>query len=199
VIRSAKILFATALFSTISATAALADGAVMNNTRPGTPEAAAMASAAPLDRFIWGGIGYYGARYSFDCGDFSGVTTCSATDGAFGLQVGAALAFTQLAPNLKLDGWGSIAGVFGSGNYFPINLGVGVTYDALPVALFGGLGFSIVPNTGNTAVGLDINLMAIYPVPQVVKGLGLMGQLQVDILNENLLIWNLIVGGTFSF
>jgi hypothetical protein len=41
--------------------------------------------------------------------------------------------------------------------------------------------------------------MAIYPVPQVVKGLGLMGQLQVDILNENLLIWNLIVGGTFSF
>ena len=145
-IRSTRTLLAAALLSSTLATAALADGGVMNNTTPGTPEAAAAASAAPMDRFAWAGIGYYGNRYSFDCGDFS----CSGTDGGFGIQVGAALGVAQLAPNLKFNVWGSLTGDFGSLNYFPINLGAGLTYDALPVKLFGGLAFSIVPNTADT-------------------------------------------------
>src|SRR6201999_269810 len=98
-------------------------------------------------RFAWATLGVYDFGVSVDTqfGSFS------ASSAYFGISAGAALDVLQLVPDLQLSIFGNAAIAFGSDLVFPLDAGAAVHYDALPVMLFGGLSFSVVPNTASGA------------------------------------------------
>jgi len=192
--RLSKLAFAAVVAAALSAAPVLADAPSSSTTFDGSP-------APSFSRFGWGGIGIGGSRYTFDDGfGFS----ASSTDTTFDINLGVAVGFLPITSGLSLDVWGSLSANIGSYVYFPISVGVGVVYDRLPIQLFGGLGFSLVPNTVpselvGTAVGADIILMGIYPLPKVLPHLGGYAQLQFDILDDHLFIWSLSLGAAYQF
>ncbi|HEX4386414.1 MAG TPA: hypothetical protein VH083_25845 [Myxococcales bacterium] len=154
-------------------------------------------------RFGWATVGIYDFGISVDVPNGAGGTfSVGGSSAYFGVSVGAALDVVQLIPDLQLSIFGNAAIAIGSDLVFPLTAGAAVHYDALPVMLFGGLGFSVVPNTASgadTGVGLAIFLMASYPVPQIMPNLSFLGQFQYHFLSnsEHLLVFD--VGASIGF
>jgi hypothetical protein len=147
---------------------------------------------APYSRFAWGGLGIY--HVGIDCDGCGGSTY-------FGLHAGAAFDIVKLAPDLPLSLFGNVALAFGGDVFFPITAGALVHYDKLPVALYGGLGLTIMPHSGfgDTPIGVAIYTMASYPLPQVYPGLSAMGSVQFHIMDDSFTLFVFNVGGMIGF
>jgi hypothetical protein len=178
---------------------------LINPERLGSQEAEKIATAEPLSRFLWFNIGYYGAHHSnAPCGSFS---TCSGIDHAVGLNIGAAFAVARLGEGFHFSVFANFAGAFGDLDYYPLTVGAGFAYDRLPLHLFGGAGFTVAPHTtgytadesNNVAVGADVFLMALYPLPDVARHFGVQSQLQFNFLSQGFFIWSLSLGFAYSF
>jgi hypothetical protein len=149
-------------------------------------------------RFAWGGIGFYSVGFSQNFG----FGTVSGSSGAFGLNVGAAFNVFQLTPDLPLAAFGQASIAFASGgSFFPLTAGAAVRYDKLPVQLLGGLGFTLMPNSGgaNTGVGLALMAMGLYPLPQITPNFSAQVQLGYHILNQGLSLFQFTFGGGYAF
>jgi len=168
---------------------------------PGPDPAPARSSAsAGSSRFhpaqIWGGIGFYDTSVSFTV---VGVSTSNST-GQFGLNGGGSYAF-PLNPDISALAFGNIALAFGSVNSFPITLGGGVRGEHVgPMQLSGLAGLSIVPlsNGGGTKVGLGLGAQGNYPIPHVMRGLGIQGAFMIHILSDSVTVWTLNAGVAYT-
>jgi hypothetical protein len=148
-----------------------------------------VSKAPPI--LTWAGIGVHDVRFSTPFG--------TATDAEFGINVGAAVAVASLTPDVPLLGFGNVAMSFASGGQFlPLTLGAAARYDKLPLKLLGGLGGTVMINTGgsNTGLGVGILLMALYPLVQVDPRLSVQGQIQYHLMTNSLslLVFNIGVG-----
>ncbi|HUJ29182.1 MAG TPA: hypothetical protein VLW85_24350 [Myxococcales bacterium] len=168
-----------------------------------TPAPASTSSstgAVNTGRIAWGNIGLYDIGISVDVPGFGSVSSSSSY---FGINAGAAMNILPLAPDLPLAVWANVAISFASGGqFFPLTAGAAVRYDKLPVQLFGGLGFTIMPNTSSgspTPVGLAIQLMGLYPLPMVNPNLSADLQIAYHILNDNFSLWTFTIGGAWAF
>jgi len=203
--RSHLLALSSALALVAASSAARADGTPAPAAPPAAPPAASPASAASsfnASKFVWAGLGLYNISVSIPsvCEDgFCVGGSVSSTN--FGITGGGAYGFVQLAPGLMLNGWGDIAIALGSDTYLPINVGAGVTYDKLPVVLFGGLGFELAVPTGggSTSEGVDIKVMGLSPRAQVMAHLAAQAQFNIAFLSNSLTIWTLTVGAGYSF
>lgn len=158
--------------------------------------------AVNTGRIAWGGIGLYDIGISVNVPGFGNVSSSSSY---FGINVGGAMNIAQLAPDFPLAVWANAAIAFANGGeFFPLTAGAAVRYDKLPVQLFGGLGFTIMPSTGGngnsvTPVGLDIQLMGLYPLPMVHPNLSADLQIAYHILNDSFSLWTFTIGGAWAF
>jgi hypothetical protein len=192
-IRSASALTAALLVAT-------AARAAPTKASPKSAKADTAASDAKSSPFLgWAGIGVYDVRQSFNTGVG---TTATATDAEFGLNVGGAMNLVQLAPDVPLAAFANIAMSFATGGqFFPLTAGAAVRYDKLPVHLLGGLGLTLMPNSGgaNTGVGLGILLMGLFPLPQVDPRFGIQAQIQYHLLTNSLSVLEFLIGVGYSF
>ena len=144
-------------------------------------------------RFGWATAGIYDFGVS--------INGFSASSAYFGISAGGAFDLVQLVPDLQLSIFGNVATAFGSVFLLPLTAGAAIHYDALPVMLFGGLGFTVIPHTGDgpTPIGVGLFLMASYPVPQIAPNLSFLAQFQYHFLNnsEYLLVFD--VGASLGF
>jgi hypothetical protein len=149
-------------------------------------------------RFGWAGVGLYHTSFSVD----TPFGTFSEGDTHFGFNIGGALDLFQITPDLPLAVFGNVALAFG-GNFtiFPISVGAAVHYDKLPVQLFGGLSFTIMPasDIGETPLGLGIWLMGAYPLPQIRPGMAAMAQFQYHFLDDGFSLLVFDVGLSMAF
>ena len=183
--------------SNASAAAFLAALLLTTSARAAKPApAAAPASAAPPARMLgWANLGIYDVRFSTPFGTVS--------DGEFGIGAGGAMNLAQLSPDVPLAGFVNAAISFASGGqFFPLTAGAAVRYDKLPVQLLGGLGFTLMPNSGgaNTGVGLQFPLlMGLYPLPQITPNLSAQVQFAYNFLNNGLSLLQFTFGGGYAF
>jgi hypothetical protein len=153
-------------------------------------------------RFGWATVGIYDFGISFDIPNGAGGTFSAGGSSAyFGISAGGALDVVQLMPDLQLSVFGNAAIAFGSDLLVPLTAGAAVHYDALPVMLFGGLGFTVLPNTTGigTPIGLGLLLMASYPVPQIVPGMSFLAQFQYHFLDDSSHLLVFDVGASIGF
>ena len=194
-IRSSTVLAATLLLATAVHAAPRktppAPAASSSDTPPADTVSASAANSAP--RIGWASLGVYDVRFSTPFGTIS--------DGEFGLNVGGAMNFAMLAPDVPLAGFANIGISFASGGqFFPLTAGAAVRYDKLPIQLLGGLGLSVVPNSAgtNTGVGAGILLMGLYPLQQVDPRLRLQGQIQYHLLTQSMSLLEFLIGVGYS-
>jgi len=158
------------------------------------PTEDAMAGTKRSPYFGWGGIGLYNVGVSVDVAGFG---TVSGSSTYFGFNAGGAVNLLNFTPDLPLVGWGEIALTLGSDLFFPLSVGAGVRYDkAGPMQLLGGLGFTIMPHTGegDTPLGLRILAMVLYPLPEVNKNLSAQGALSYAFLTDGFHLFTFTVG-----
>jgi hypothetical protein len=178
---------------------ATAARAAPTKASPKSTKADTAASDAKSSPFLgWAGIGVYDVRQSYTVFGVSG----TATDAEFGLNVGGAMNLVQLAPDVPLAAFANAAISFASGGqFFPLTGGAAVRYDKLPVHLLGGLGLTVMPNSGGaaTGVGLGILLMGLYPLAQVDPRFGIQAQIQYHLLTNSLSVLEFLIGVGYSF
>jgi hypothetical protein len=149
--------------------------------------------------FAWAGIGFYDIGISACDGQFC----VSASSTQFGFNAGGAYDLIALTPDLPLSAFANVGLGFGSfGVTIPITIGAAVHYDKLPVQLLGGLGFTLMPNTGDntpTPIGLGILLMAAYPLPQLKPGISVEAQFQYHFLDDSFSLLVFDVGLEYGF
>lgn len=196
----AAVGFAAIFALSAAARADGSSGAFAQTTPP--PAAPAVTVMPPTVRhpyFGWGGVGLYNIGISVCDGGFcaSGSTT------EFGFNAGGAYDILPLTPDLPLSIVANVGLAFGSfGVTIPITAGAAVHYDKLPVQLLGGLGFTIMPNTGTNAptpLGLGILLMGSYPLPQIKPGVSAMAQFQYHFLSDGFSLLVFDVGIEYGF
>jgi hypothetical protein len=162
------------------------------------PAPAAAPAAVSDARIAWGGIGYYNFSQSYNAFGVSG----SVSTGAFGLNVGGAFNVVQLGTDVPLAIWGNAAVGFPSGGTFwPFSAGAAARFDKLPVHLLGGLGLTIMPVSGGgaTGVGLAIQAIGFYPLPQVTPNFSVQAQIGVHILSNSYTLFTLTTGAGWAF
>ena len=150
-------------------------------------------------RFGWATAGIYNFGVSVDVQGFG---TVSGSTSYFGLSIGAAVDVVPLMPDLQLSIFGNAAIAIGGDLLIPLTAGAAVHYDALPVMLFGGLGFTVVPNTAansSTPLGVGLLLMGSYPVPQIAPNLAFLAQFQYHFLNQSSHLLVFDVGASLGF
>ncbi len=151
------------------------------------PAPAAAPAAVSDARVAWGGIGYYNFSQSYNAFGVSG----SVSTGAFGINAGGAFNVVQLGTAVPLAIWGNAA----------LTAGAAIRYDKLPVHLLGGLGLTIMPVSGGgaTGVGLAIQAIGLYPLPQVNPNFSVQAQIGVHILSNSYTLFTLTTGAGWSF
>jgi hypothetical protein len=156
--------------------------------------------AVNTGRVAWGNIGLYDIGISVDVPGFG---TVSGSSSYFGINVGAAVNVAALTPDIPLALWGNAAISFASGGqFFPLTAGAAVRYDKWPVQVLGGLGFTLMPNSGGggvTPLGLAIQLMGFYPLPSVNPNLSADLQIAYHILNNSYSLFTFTVGAGYAF
>jgi opacity protein-like surface antigen len=188
-----RLILALAVCAALFASPALA-------AKPAAPAPAPAPAPAAVSnaRIAWGGIGYYNLSQSVNTafGSFSSST------GAFGLNVGGAINVVQLGTDVPLAIWGNAGlGVPSGGTFWPLTAGAAARFDKLPVQLLGGLGLTIMPVSGGgpTGVGLAIQAMGFYPLPQLNPNLSVQAQIGVHILSNSYTLFTLTTGAGWSF
>jgi hypothetical protein len=186
--------------STVPAPVVTNDGPALNdvNTTPinGT------ANPRRTGRFGWATVGIYNVGVSVDVPDGQGGTiSVGGSNTYFGISGGAAFDVVPLMPDLQLSVFGNVAVAFGSDFFLPLDAGLAVHYDALPVMLFFGPAFSLIPHSGggDTLLGLGLFFMGSYPVPQLMPGLSFLAQFQYHILNDSAHMLVFDVGASLGF
>ncbi len=155
---------------------------------PASPAAPA-ATAKPAQILTWANLGIYDVGVSTPFG--------SVSDAHFGIGAGAALNVAQLSPDVPLAAFANVAIAFASGGqFFPLTAGLAARYDKLPVHLLGGLGLTLMPNSGggDTGVGAGILLMGLVPLAQVDPRLSVQGQIQYHLMNHSLWVLEFVAG-----
>lgn len=160
-------------------------------------------AASSNARIAWGDIGYYNVTVTQTITTPFGTFSGSGSSGAFGINAGTAVNVTSLSADVPLALWGNVAIAFPSGGtFFPLTAGAAVRYDKLPVGLLGGLGLTIMPNSGGggtTPVGIAFQGMGFLPLPQVSPNFSANLQLSYHLLSSSYSLFAFTVGGSFTY